>query len=62
MRKNVWIKSTRSGNNGACVQVRDQHVAVGVRDSKDPAGPVLTFGPAAWDAFSTGIKGGKFSR
>jgi hypothetical protein len=24
---------------------------VGVRDSKDPAGPVLTFDPAAWRAF-----------
>ncbi|GAA3751016.1 hypothetical protein GCM10022225_39240 [Plantactinospora mayteni] len=26
---------------------------VAVRDSKDPAGPVLTFGPAAWRAFVT---------
>ncbi|MFV2019531.1 DUF397 domain-containing protein [Micromonospora sp. LOL_023] len=24
-----------------------------VRDSKDVAGPVLTFGPAAWSAFVT---------
>ncbi|MEH1012422.1 DUF397 domain-containing protein [Micromonospora sp. CPCC 206060] len=48
-----WRKSTRSGNNGgACVEVADNLPGVvGVRDSKDPAGPVLVFAPAAWRAF-----------
>ncbi|MEU0153792.1 DUF397 domain-containing protein [Micromonospora fulviviridis] len=48
-----WRKSTRSGGNGGnCVEVADNLAGVvGVRDSKDPAGPVLTFDPAAWTQF-----------
>ncbi|AVT35452.1 DUF397 domain-containing protein [Plantactinospora sp. BB1] len=48
-----WTKSTRSsGNGGACVEVaRNLPGVVGVRDSKDPAGPVLTFGGTAWRSF-----------
>ncbi len=46
-----WRKSTRSGNS-ECVEVADGLPGVvGVRDSKDPAGPVLVFAPAAWRAF-----------
>ena len=47
----IWRKSTRSGN-GECVEVADNLPGVvGVRDSKDPTGPVLTFGPQGWRAF-----------
>ncbi|RAO15232.1 DUF397 domain-containing protein [Micromonospora noduli] len=48
-----WRKSSRSGASGGnCVEVADKLTGVvGVRDSTDPAGPVLTFGPAAWRAF-----------
>ncbi|GHJ52734.1 hypothetical protein Nm8I071_20410 [Nonomuraea sp. TT08I-71] len=48
-----WRKSTRSGGNGGdCVEVADNLAGVvAVRDSKDPAGPVLTFDPAAWTRF-----------
>ncbi|MEU8155899.1 DUF397 domain-containing protein [Micromonospora sp. NPDC048986] len=47
----VWRTSTRSGNS-ECVEVADNLPGVvGVRDSKDPAGAVLVFVPAAWRAF-----------
>ncbi|MFC0100393.1 DUF397 domain-containing protein [Micromonospora marina] len=49
-----WRKSTRSGGN--CVEVAGNlSGVVGVRDSKDPAGPVLTT-PAAWTRFVTSIR------
>ena len=48
----IWRKSTRSGTQGDCVEVADNLAGVvGVRDSKDPAGPVLTFTPDAWRTF-----------
>ncbi|GIJ80580.1 protein of unknown function [Micromonospora phaseoli] len=48
-----WRKSTRSGTSGGdCVEVADNLAGViAVRDSKDPAGPVLAFAPAAWRSF-----------
>ncbi|MFG1674635.1 DUF397 domain-containing protein [Micromonospora sp. NPDC049282] len=48
-----WRKSTRSGDNGGnCIEVADNLPGVVfVRDSKDPAGPALTFSPAAWARF-----------
>jgi len=51
-----WRKSTRSNNQGNCVEVADTVPGVvGVRDSKDPAGPALTFGPESWRAFVAGV-------
>ena len=52
-----WKKSTHSAANGCCIEVarlRDRHV--GVRDSKDVAGPVLTFTSAEWGAFLKNVK------
>ncbi|MEV4624977.1 DUF397 domain-containing protein [Micromonospora sp. NPDC049523] len=51
----VWRKSTRSDNGGStCVEVaKNLPGVVGVRDSKDPTGPALTFVPDAWSAFVT---------
>ncbi|MGI5145241.1 DUF397 domain-containing protein [Plantactinospora sp. CA-294935] len=48
-----WRKSTRSNSTGGnCVEVADNLTGVvAVRDSKDPSGPALAFGPDAWRAF-----------
>ncbi|MGW5673012.1 DUF397 domain-containing protein [Micromonospora sp. NPDC003776] len=47
-----WRKSSHSGDEGACVEMAPLAAAVAVRDSKDPAGPLLVFPPAAWAAFT----------
>ncbi|MGW4462846.1 DUF397 domain-containing protein [Micromonospora sp. NPDC004704] len=49
----TWRKSTRSGTSGGdCVEVADNLPGVvAVRDSKDPSGPALSFGPESWRAF-----------
>lgn len=50
-------KSGRSNSQGDCVEVADDlGGVVGVRDSKDPFGPVLTISPAGWTAFVGSIK------
>ena len=54
-----WRKSSYSGNGGAsCVEVGTAtgRARVLVRDTKDRAGAVLTFGPAAWRQFATRLK------
>ena len=60
MERNVWRKSSRSGNNGQCVEVRDQGDTITVRDTKNPTGPMLTFTPNEWRAFIDGAKDGEF--
>lgn len=52
----VWRKSLRSSPPRSwdenCVEAADCRVCgVHVRDSKDTAGPRLTFAPATWRAF-----------
>ncbi|MGN9810668.1 DUF397 domain-containing protein [Micromonospora sp. BQ11] len=53
-----WRKSTKSGGNGGdCVEVADNLAGVvGIRDSKDPTGPALTFTPTAWRGFVAEVK------
>ncbi|MGH3822639.1 MAG: DUF397 domain-containing protein [Pseudonocardiaceae bacterium] len=52
----VWHKSSRSGGDGNCVEVAFTGTVVGVRDSKDLAGPVLAIGPAGWSALLTSVE------
>jgi Domain of unknown function (DUF397) len=55
----AWQTSTHSGTNGACVEVaRNMSGIVAVRDSKDRSGPVLTFTPAEWQAFTAEVRSG----
>jgi hypothetical protein len=56
-----WIKSSLSYANGDCVEIATLPDArIGVRDSKDPDGPLLRFTPAEWAAFIGGVKNGEF--
>lgn len=50
-----WRKSTRSSGSGQCVEVAVVGCLVAVRDSKDPAGPVLTFSAPEWRALLVGL-------
>lgn len=55
-----WRKSSRSNGAGDCVEVAEFESLVGVRDSKDPAGPILAVTPGDWTAFLAGIHDGDF--
>ena len=56
MTKFQFAKSSYSTLERDCVEVaRNVPGTVAVRDSKDPAGPVLIVAPAAWDAFRAGL-------
>jgi len=46
-------KTSSYCDSGACVAVSDGGQ---VRDSADPSGPVLAFGPGAWAAFTSSLK------
>ncbi|MGW0731469.1 DUF397 domain-containing protein [Streptomyces sp. NPDC002851] len=56
---NAWIKSSYSGGNGACVEVKSPVVqAIAVRDSKAPEGPSLGFSATSWSAFVAQVNQG----
>jgi len=61
MQPSNWRKASYSNAGGNCVEVADvDDGGRAVRDSKDPAGPVLRFAAAGWAAFTAGVRGGEF--
>ncbi|MGF6887244.1 hypothetical protein ABIA39_004379 [Nocardia sp. GAS34] len=58
-----WFKSSYSQTGGECVEVAFLTPnTIGVRDSKNPTAPALTFTPAEWDAFTAVLTSGTFDR
>jgi Domain of unknown function (DUF397) len=58
-----WRRSRHSGSTGGhCVEVAPgQDGTIRVRDSKDPAGPVLAFAAGEWAAFVRAVSGGELA-
>ena len=56
-----WIKASRSGNSGNCVEMRIHAGSVEVRDTKQDGGsPVLSFTKDEFAAWLDGAKKGEF--
>ncbi|NKZ05780.1 DUF397 domain-containing protein [Actinomadura latina] len=57
-----WRTSSHSDQHGGeCVEVAALAPAVAVRDSRDPEGPQLAFGAAAWWASARRVKASEVS-
>jgi hypothetical protein len=57
----AWHKSRRSTDNSACVEIARSGDAVGVRDSKDPSGPVLVFTHPEFSVFLDALARGEYT-
>jgi hypothetical protein len=56
-----WFKSTKSSAGDNCVETSfAENGGVGVRDSKNPDGPILEFTFDEWTAFIGGVRNGEF--
>ncbi|MEV6498506.1 DUF397 domain-containing protein [Streptomyces prunicolor] len=54
----AWFKSSYSSNEGGdCIEVAAHPAAVHVRDSKVPAGGILTVSPSTWTEFLERVLG-----
>nr|WP_285495469.1 DUF397 domain-containing protein [Actinomadura sp. NBRC 104425] len=58
--RSSWRKSSYSDEEFNCVEAASLTTGIAVRDSKDPDGPKLVLGSAAWRALSTDIKAGRY--
>ena len=57
----TWIKSKLSNPSGNCVELASvPGNQVGVRNSRDPRGPVLVYTAGEWNAFLKSAKAGEF--
>ena len=56
----AWKKSSRSVDQGNCVEVANLDGGRAVRDTKNPTGTVLQLSTTAWSAFTTAIQDGQF--
>lgn len=57
----TWRKSNLS-NDGNCVEVAYVPDQVGVRDTKNRDGDMLTFSTNSWRVFLDGVRAGEFDR
>ena len=57
----TWRKSAKTQANGQCVEVARVGDLIGVRDSKDPNGPILEFTVQEFEAFLDGAGKGEFN-
>ena len=58
-----WRKSSYSSSNGGnCVEVASGSDIIAVRDSKDPAGTMLTVTLDSWRAFTQDAKRKNYAR
>jgi len=54
--RTTWFKSSYSGQNGECIEVRLRTAGIDVRDSKKLPGPVVVVGAVAWLSFLAGME------
>ena len=52
----MWHKSSACGSESECVEIALCRDRVLARDSKDAAGPVLTFSRSSWEAFLAALQ------
>ena len=61
MRHLTWHKSSYSSDQGGnCIEVATIEKHRAIRDSKEPAGPVLGITTAQWSAFTTAVQADQF--